>query len=83
MTNGPCPPISKKYTYMKVKAFQIHWHNKQPIYSCDFHPKNCNKLATCGGDNNVRVRRKYFVLSFSVLLIEIHVIDLECCSWRQ
>ena len=41
---------------MKAKAFQIHWHNKQPIYSVDFHPTNSNKLATCGGDNNVRVR---------------------------
>lgn len=40
---------------MKVKTCQIHWHNKQPIYSVDFHPSNANKLVTCGGDNNVRL----------------------------
>ena len=47
-----------KFPQMKAKAFQIHWHNKQPIYSVDFHPKNSNKLATCGGDNNVRVKKR-------------------------
>jgi chromatin assembly factor 1 subunit B len=40
---------------MKVKTLQIHWHNKQPIYSVDFNPQNPQKLVTCGGDNNIRV----------------------------
>lgn len=58
---------------MKAKAFQIHWHNKQPIYSVDFHPNNSNKLATCGGDNNVRVRGEMKIFFKLKLLL-----DMEC-----
>ncbi len=38
-----------------MKTVQIHWHEKQPIYSADFDPNNPERLATAGGDNNVRV----------------------------
>ncbi|GAO52729.1 hypothetical protein G7K_6799-t1 [Saitoella complicata NRRL Y-17804] len=42
---------------MKAKAIQISWHDTQPIYSAHFSPSHPNKLATAGGDNNVRIWR--------------------------
>jgi len=42
---------------MHVKTLQIHWHEKQPIYSADFDPTCPARLATAGGDNNVRIWR--------------------------
>ena len=38
---------------MKTKTVQIHWHNKQPIFSADFDPTCNERLATGGADNNV------------------------------
>jgi chromatin assembly factor 1 subunit B len=40
---------------MQVKTVQIHWHEKQPIFAADFDPTCPTRLATAGGDNNVRV----------------------------
>ncbi|KAF9999199.1 hypothetical protein BGZ65_005406 [Modicella reniformis] len=42
---------------MKVKPLQIHWHDKQPIYSAHFEPGPKGRLATAGGDGNVRIWR--------------------------
>lgn len=46
---------------MKAKALTIHWHQEnQPIYSAHFQPSSNGKpkrLATGGGDNNVRLWR--------------------------
>jgi chromatin assembly factor 1 subunit B len=51
-----CPWIGfYKKVGMQVKTVHIHWHERQPIYSIDFDPVNVNRLATAGGDNNVRV----------------------------
>ncbi|GJJ77714.1 chromatin assembly factor 1 subunit B [Entomortierella parvispora] len=40
---------------MKVKPLQIHWHDKQPIYSAHFEPGPKGRLATAGGDCNIRI----------------------------
>ncbi|KAG0052918.1 hypothetical protein BGZ83_001939 [Gryganskiella cystojenkinii] len=38
-----------------MKPLQIHWHDKQPIYSAHFEPGPKGRLATAGGDCNVRI----------------------------
>jgi hypothetical protein len=40
---------------MKAKTLQIHWHEKQPVYSCHFEPLEPFRLATCGADSCIRV----------------------------
>lgn len=49
---------------MKAKALTVHWHlENQPIYSAHFQPSGpagsnaITRLATAGGDNNVRIWR--------------------------
>ncbi|KAF9115949.1 hypothetical protein BGX27_005641 [Mortierella sp. AM989] len=37
------------------EPLQIHWHDKQPIYSAHFEPGPKGRLATAGGDGNVRI----------------------------
>ncbi|KAF9996088.1 hypothetical protein BGZ79_010196 [Entomortierella chlamydospora] len=39
------------------EPLQIHWHDKQPIYSAHFEPGPKGRLATAGGDGNVRIWR--------------------------
>ncbi|KAF1817484.1 WD40 repeat-like protein [Eremomyces bilateralis CBS 781.70] len=41
---------------MKATPLLISWHNDQsPIYSCHFEPHGKGRLATAGGDSNVRL----------------------------
>jgi len=41
---------------MKAIPLTIHWHeHNQPIYSAHFEPNGKGRLATAGGDTNVRV----------------------------
>ncbi|KAI9353669.1 WD40-repeat-containing domain protein [Obelidium mucronatum] len=44
---------------MKAKTLQINWHDKMPIFSVSFSPTkmngNMHKLATAGGDHNIRL----------------------------
>jgi len=41
---------------MKAAPILIAWHNEnQPIYSAHFEPSGKGRLATAGGDSNVRV----------------------------
>ncbi|KAK9759573.1 Chromatin assembly factor 1 subunit, partial [Basidiobolus ranarum] len=40
---------------MKAKLIQIHWHETKPIYSIDFEAGPKSRLATAGGDTNVRI----------------------------
>ncbi|ORX91477.1 WD40 repeat-like protein [Basidiobolus meristosporus CBS 931.73] len=40
---------------MKAKLIQIHWHETKPIYSIDFETGPKSRLATAGGDTNVRI----------------------------
>ena len=41
---------------MKAIPLIIHWHNSNaPIYSAHFEPRGKGRLATAGGDNNVRL----------------------------
>jgi len=42
---------------MKSRPAIINWHDQNaPIYSAHFEPHGKGRLATGGGDNNVRVR---------------------------
>lgn len=56
-------PVLLSITVMRTKALINHFHELQPIYSAHFEPGSKGRLATAGGDNNVRV-------CFSLLLIE-------------
>lgn len=38
---------------MKVKTLQIVWHDKEPVYSLDFHADGV--LATAGADKDIKV----------------------------
>lgn len=41
---------------MKASPIIVNWHAENaPIYSADFQPHGKGRLATGGGDNNVRV----------------------------
>jgi hypothetical protein len=41
---------------MKAAPLLVSWHNENaPIYSAHFEPHGKGRLATAGGDNNVRV----------------------------
>jgi chromatin assembly factor 1 subunit B len=41
---------------MKAAPLLVSWHNENaPIYSAHFEPHGKGRLATGGGDNNVRV----------------------------
>lgn len=41
---------------MKATPLLVTWHNDNaPIYSAHFQPHETGRLATAGGDNNVRV----------------------------
>jgi chromatin assembly factor 1 subunit B len=41
---------------MKAAPLLVSWHNDNtPIYSAHFEPHGKGRLATAGGDNNVRV----------------------------
>jgi len=43
---------------MKASPLLISWHNENtPIYSAHFEPHGKGRLATGGGDNNVRLWR--------------------------
>jgi len=39
---------------MRAKTLQIIWHEKQPVFSVDFHPNGY--LATGGADREIKVR---------------------------
>lgn len=41
---------------MKAAPLLVQWHNDHaPIYSVHFEPQGRGRLATSGGDNNVRI----------------------------
>lgn len=39
---------------MLVKTFQIIWHDKLPVLSCEFH--SSGSLVTAGADHEIKVR---------------------------
>jgi hypothetical protein len=39
---------------MRVKTLQIYWHNKDPVFTLDFHPHG-GYLATGGADKDIKV----------------------------
>lgn len=63
---------------MNASTISVHWHDEgQPIYTADFQPlsvaagsvgaKLSPRLATGGGDNNVRVRENNLILIYCYL----------------
>jgi WD40 repeat protein len=38
---------------VKAKTLQVVWHNREPVYTLDFHPSGL--LATGGGDKEVKL----------------------------
>lgn len=40
---------------MKFYTPEISWHERDPIYTCDFHPTISNKVATAGVSGEIRV----------------------------
>jgi WD40 repeat protein len=52
---------------MKAIPLIVNWHDASaPIYSAHFEP-NGNRLATAGGDNNVRVRTRLPACSLKLI----------------
>lgn len=50
--------LDRPHVTMKATPLIINWHDQnQPIYSAHFEPSGKGRLATAGGDTNVRVRR--------------------------
>jgi hypothetical protein len=60
---------------MKAAPLLIHWHNDAPIYSVDFEPHGKGRLATAGGDNNVRVRLNRWILTPNLVLIPCPAVE--------
>lgn len=51
---------TRPHATMKATPLIINWHDQnQPIYSAHFEPSAKGRLATAGGDTNVRVRRPH------------------------
>lgn len=51
----PCS-IDRPVDAMKATPLIINWHDQNaPVYSAHFEPSGKGRLATAGGDNNVRV----------------------------
>lgn len=53
-------PFAQVKARMDSSTITVHWHDEnQPVYSVDFQPQSSQKrsprLATGGGDNNVRI----------------------------
>ena len=66
---------------MKASPLLISWHNENsPIYSVHFEPHGKGRLATAGGDNNVRlwkVERDGDERSVTYLTTLIKVVTLD------
>jgi hypothetical protein len=51
------PGLGLSAARMKAAPLLVAWHDENaPIYSAHFEPHNKGRLATAGGDGNVRVR---------------------------
>jgi WD40 repeat protein len=63
---------------MKVKTLQVVWHDREPVYSVDFHPDGT--LFTAGGDKEIKaweVRRCYRLLLLVMMLPKSHTHTLN------
>jgi hypothetical protein len=53
---------------MKATPLLITWHDSSaPVYSAHFEPNGKGRLATAGGDNNVRVGQDRYILYGTIL----------------
>lgn len=66
---------------MKAAPLLVSWHNENaPIYSAHFEPQGKGRLATAGGDNNVRVSGGS---QDTLLVVAHHRLALECRITRR
>jgi chromatin assembly factor 1 subunit B len=57
---------------MKASPIIVNWHAENaPIYSADFQPHGKGRLATGGGDNNVRVRLRLLGEDGTMLMVTV------------
>lgn len=69
---------------MKASPLLISWHNDNtPIYSAHFEPHGKGRLATSGGDNNVRLWRidrdgEERSVTYLTTLIKVSVRSFTC-----
>jgi hypothetical protein len=62
---------------MKAAPLLVQWHNDgTPIFSAHFEPHGKGRLATAGGDNNVRVSQTIArVCGGEAMLIETPAVE--------
>ncbi|KAK6095361.1 Chromatin assembly factor 1 subunit [Batrachochytrium dendrobatidis] len=71
---------------MKAKTLQILWHDRSPVFSADFEQILDGRLATCGGDNNVRIWKVVRIndeppkMEFLATLSR-HTATVNCVRW--
>ena len=75
---------------MKASPLLISWHNENaPIYSAHFEPHGKDRLATAGGDNNIRLwkvelegdERKVTYLTTLIKVCPVKYYTI--CSWSN
>lgn len=66
----------------KVQTIQIHWHEKQPIFSLDFHPTISNRFLSSGGDGAVRI---WHISDDGKIIfrstLKRHIQSVNCARW--
>lgn len=68
---------------MKATPLLVQWHNEgTPIYSAHFEPHGKGRLATAGGDNNVRVSEQTNVVGCRAVLTKHAALEDRFC-WRR
>lgn len=67
---------------MKAAPLLVQWHNDgNPIYSAHFEPHGKGRLATAGGDNNVRVGGPTF-LQYTTFAYQTLALENRLCRRR-
>lgn len=65
---------------MKLSTPEIVWHNKEPVFTVDFHRNGPNwRLVTGGADNDVKVSWLHMVAKL------VYCLFVECmyCTYVQ
>ena len=66
---------------MKLNTPEIAWHEKKPILGIDFSKVGSKcRLASAGADNDVKVRIKYIIENFVLILQFRNVHQVILCN---
>lgn len=69
---------------MKAAPLLVQWHNEgTPIYSAHFEPHGKGRLATAGGDNNVRVSGQTNIVEYRAVLTQPTALEDRFCRRRK